>query len=130
MFIEFPHVMHAYSSFGLTTPVYAHFDNFGLGACIPLRLLFSMTISFLQAVVLSSMWGFLLLFNVSTDDLELQPMDADRSYKAAETLSSDAQIDQRNVTFSAGQSVVLGVGFEVGTQSILSIEINDSCSMD
>ena len=68
--------------------------------------------------------------HVSTDDLELQPMDADRSYKAAETLSSDAQIDQRNVTFSAGQSVVLGVGFEVGTQSILSIEINDSCSMD
>ena len=32
--VEFPHVIHAYRSFGLTTPVYAHFDSLGLGACI------------------------------------------------------------------------------------------------
>ena len=46
VFVEFPQVIHAYRSFGRTTPVYAHFDNFGLGACIPLRLLFSIIISF------------------------------------------------------------------------------------
>ena len=46
VFIEFPKVIHAYSSFGLTTPVYAHFESLGLGACIPLKLLFNITISF------------------------------------------------------------------------------------
>jgi hypothetical protein len=68
--------------------------------------------------------------SVSTGDVERLVIRAERSYKAVETVSSDAQINQRNVTFSAGQSVVLGVGFEVGSQSILSIEINDSCSID
>ena len=51
VFIVFPQVIHAYNSLGLTTPVYAHFESLGLGACIPLRLLFSITINFLQAVV-------------------------------------------------------------------------------
>ena len=58
VFMEFPHVMHAYSNFGLTTPVYAHFDSFGLGAYIPLRLLLIISISFLQL-------QFLLLYGAS-----------------------------------------------------------------
>lgn len=67
---------------------------------------------------------------VSTVDVELQPVGVDHRYRAVETISSDAQINQRNITFSAGQSVVLGLGFEVGAQSILSIQIDDSCSSD
>ena len=67
VFIEFPQVIHAYSSFGLATQVYAHFESFGLGACIPLKLLFNITISFLHVVDFDSMCCFQvnLLSNVT-----------------------------------------------------------------
>ena len=68
--------------------------------------------------------------SVSTDDVEQEPIGSDRSYKAVDAISSDAQINQRAITFAAGQSIVLGVGFEIGTGAILNVQIDDSCSID
>ena len=68
--------------------------------------------------------------SVSTDDVEQEPIGSDRSYKAVDAISSDAHINQRAITFAAGQSIVLGVGFEIGTGAILNVQIDDSCSID
>ena len=68
--------------------------------------------------------------SVSTDDVEQEPIGSGRSYKAVDAISSDAHINQRAITFAAGQSIVLGVGFEIGTGAILNVQIDDSCSID
>jgi len=68
--------------------------------------------------------------DISTSEVEQVAVDAARNYKAIETISSDAQINQRTITFSAGQSVELGLGFEVSNQSILNVQIEDSCRLD
>ncbi len=71
-----------------------------------------------------------LVDNVSTAEVEILPNGSDRSYAAVERISSNAQINQRNISFTAGQEIILDIGFEVGSQSIFNVELDDSCSID
>ena len=68
--------------------------------------------------------------HVSTSAINATDLETQRIYRAQNTISSDAQISQRNITFAAGQEIVLEAGFEVGSKSMLTVKIDDACGIE
>jgi len=67
---------------------------------------------------------------IRTAAIDKEQLNADKEYKAIESINSDAQIDNRNIVFKAGQTVVLDLGFEITENSTFEVMIEDACSID
>lgn len=62
--------------------------------------------------------------------LHIEPSKAYRTYKAIESISSIAMIDEGSFSFKAGDSVTLMPGFEVQNSAVLSLEIVEDCAIE